>query len=977
MLESGYGVVLRALLAVGLLVVTTVSAAGDIGYSTYYCSTSDAGNGNLNELVFQGAKINYIETKTLADPTDVTDWHLCYIDGQLNSATCQEYGQGEFTVGEIVDDKGCKKNTANTCDEDDYSHPLGEYVSWPANVTGSEGEIILFDDDPNNSGAGVIDYLHYCLDTDCDKDDLTILNQDGDEALGSGGDPSTDEVTCGNVVDISYNKGELATGGAAVLARIDDGTGEWVNSGDPDSPIYGASEGSAGRTNSDLVETELDHIELSHDSTGLTCQGEPVKVRACSDAACDSLYTEEVTVDFTSPKSGWAPDPVSFSGGEAVVDLTHTVAETVALDAEATSPTAADDLVCINRDGGTACQVSFSEVGIIIDGNASDSDPESEIQTQIAGKPSNITPNGAGQRVRVVRTDDKTGACIPAVGNESLEATFSYQTPTASQGLQDNTISIAAATDVDLTTAGAGETVTLDFDANGAAPFHFTSLDAGRYALQVSMEIPVVDSGGTATGQTIAASDTSNGFVVRPLAVFADGDGNPKAQDADGPVFRKAGEPFDVAFRSLRWSSSRDGDQDGLWDACTDTTGSEPGTGYARVPEWSAGQPGGELKAPGAGNPGVLAYGNGDAVFGAGASLAQATDVSYSEVGIIQLYRDGLNAFLGESVEVCSPYIGRFTPNHFIVGDPYLTNRVEAGCSPSSTFTYLDEELRVGYRLLAKNTVGQPTKNYIGAFAKFDGTGAVGFEGTALNYTIGVVHDPGGAEETTLGSRIEVTSAAQVGVWTDGEGLFDIDLNVERDSDPDGPFHDTRFGVAVSDADGVTFEPGDLDLDADADGTEDHVELASSELRFGRLTVYSAYGSELHDLKMPLAIEYYDGSAFQANTADDCTNLVETDFELTGFSGNLESGETTVTAVDLENGEGTLTLAAPGQDNDGEVDVSALLGPTEAAMPWLQYDWDDIDQGNDGDFFDDNPSGHATFGIYSGDQHRIYLREQY
>ena len=46
-------------------------------------------------------------------------------------------------------------------------------------------------------------------------------------------------------------------------------------------------------------------------------------------------------------------------------------------------------------------------------------------------------------------------------------------------------------------------------------------------------------------------------------------------------------------------------------------------------------------------------------------------------------------------------------------------------------------------------------------------------------------------------------------------------------------------------------------------------------------------------------------------------------------------------------------------------------------LPWLMYDWDGVDQGGDGNIYDDHPTGRGTFGVYRGSGRHIYLRELY
>ena len=71
----------------------------------------------------------------------------------------------------------------------------------------------------------------------------------------------------------------------------------------------------------------------------------------------------------------------------------------------------------------------------------------------------------------------------------------------------------------------------------------------------------------------------------------------------------------------------------------------------------------------------------------------------------------------------------------------------------------------------------------------------------------------------------------------------------------------------------------------------------------------------------------------------------------------------------MDEGTGNLILSAPGDGNDGSADVTLNLSATGGAdMEWLQFDWD-------GNGTLDNPTARATFGIFNGNQHLIYMRE--
>jgi hypothetical protein len=95
----------------------------------------------------------------------------------------------------------------------------------------------------------------------------------------------------------------------------------------------------------------------------------------------------------------------------------------------------------------------------------------------------------------------------------------------------------------------------------------------------------------------------------------------------------------------------------------------------------------------------------------------------------------------------------------------------------------------------------------------------------------------------------------------------------------------------------------------------------------------------------------------------------------------ITDGTTSITPVGahaITAGNGSLVFSAP-DDADatadtGYVDIEIHLGGAGSNDPWLQYDWDDLDGMADGPY-DGNPTGRATFGIYTGPRDFIYIRE--
>ncbi|MDC9724490.1 MAG: hypothetical protein PSN44_01020 [Gammaproteobacteria bacterium] len=151
-------------------------------------------------------------------------------------------------------------------------------------------------------------------------------------------------------------------------------------------------------------------------------------------------------------------------------------------------------------------------------------------------------------------------------------------------------------------------------------------------------------------------------------------------------------------------------------------------------------------------------------------------------------------------------------------------------------------------------------------------------------------------------------------------------------------------------------------------------------MRFGRLTIANSHGSELAPLTVPVTTEYFNGTNWSLNNLDNCTslNLVSNISLSNPASGNnnpgntamvIETGSSTGSFVNLpfSTGQGNLLFTAPGEDNQGYIDIKGALMDFE----WLQFDWN-----SDGSF-NEEPSGRASFGLFLGNEKLIFRREVY
>jgi MSHA biogenesis protein MshQ len=151
------------------------------------------------------------------------------------------------------------------------------------------------------------------------------------------------------------------------------------------------------------------------------------------------------------------------------------------------------------------------------------------------------------------------------------------------------------------------------------------------------------------------------------------------------------------------------------------------------------------------------------------------------------------------------------------------------------------------------------------------------------------------------------------------------------------------------------------------------------EIRFGRWNIENTFGPENADLPLPMSIQYWHDGQFVTNELD----------SLTTFDGNVEanyakdnnglSPKLATNVVDVSGagpsftlGRGHLLLAKPSDGSRGQIRLTYKNVPN-----WLKFNWNSIDENSDGDVYDDNPSGIATFGVYRGNDRIISWREIY
>lgn len=572
--------------------------------------------------------------------------------------------------------------------------------------------------------------------------------------------------------------------------------------------------------------------------------------------------------------------------------------------------------------------MTFSDSGFVID-----------VPTLTACKPN------ATATIQAVQTDNVTNTCGAAfTGDQTINFWSSYISPNS--GTTDFLIDTNT-----IATSSPGTGVTMNFDSDGEATFTVQYDDAGQ--VQLNAEHTMANS------VVLSGNDT---FVSTPvlLTVFTD-ETNYECVSGDATCsrFKKAGENFDLKVNAACWVD----------DADTDFTDNPvtPNFELNSIAVLSS------VVAPSGGSNGSLDVTSFH--FSTSDNGSYTIDQAISEVGVFNFAISPPN-YLGESlITQNSPNIGRFYPDHFEITSTTDGSFADYACN---TFTYSGQNFSYTTNpqltITAYNAATTPaiTQNYTGDFIKLVASDFIVTTPTTDATQLG-------ADNTNL---VQLDWTAATATLTDnanGSLTFSFGndtYNYQHESNSQiAPFTnavDLEF-TAITDSDGVQTQ-----------SLPSTLQPSGEPIRFGRLAVNNAHGSELLPLAITIQAEYFNGVNWQQNTADQCTTLnLASNIRLRNSdtsSNAWQTGNTTMTiaagtsTASLSNnnplvaGSATLTLSAPGEDNQGYVDISSNIA---ANYDWLLGDYD-----NDGGY-DDEAIGRGSFGLFKGSDNIIFRREVY
>lgn len=574
--------------------------------------------------------------------------------------------------------------------------------------------------------------------------------------------------------------------------------------------------------------------------------------------------------------------------------------------------------------------------------------------------PNSADPGGIAPRFCRPYGSGASASCFPPSGSLTCTSPLSTSTPPSSN-------------------------LTLDFDTSSAAYFCLVSSDVGKYQAMWSLSATPA----TTTSSTpiltlppfaVAVSDVRS-VVATPRT--AAGTVNPAGVANNGTAFTSAGSAFQATVGGYLWNAAADLNKDGLPDAgatLSQVTDAGVAPHYTDTVLLSA------LAATPALNPGLT---NGNVLINGGS--ATTTALRYGEVGAFTLGATAAVNYLGVldlnsrvvyftagSNQTANPVIGRFFPDHFAL----TASSVGYGCGSGATgFTYQGQPFGVDFTIEAQNAANVRTASYGAAGYAPQANAAPGLvaenadNGTDLAARLTAISAVGAASVRWDGSASGTRAASQLGQFRYFNGAYGF----TRAAAAEAPFATLALGVTLADNSGDLVALTGLNMratmagDCAAAGNCDAVRLAMSDggtstsMRWGRMRIDNAYGSERLPLKVNLEAQFWNGNAFVRNTLDGVGNLPEshcTSLAAAQFAALAAGSGAAITTfiVDpapitwLTAGVGAIRLAQPSNSplKTGSV-VLSTGAPLSNFLPG---------------------SGRETFGVYKSGP-VIYIREMF
>ncbi|MDD9174374.1 MSHA biogenesis protein MshQ [Aliivibrio sp. S2TY2] len=691
---------------------------------------------------------------------------------------------------------------------------------------------------------------------------------------------------------------------------------------------------------------QIDHFEFDHSGQGSTCDVSNVTLRACADASCSSLFTDEIDVTLNtsnlSSDGYWlGGNNITMKNGIANLSIGKPTQGNVSLNVDSSSPSTKpfSNTLCSINGGSLSspnCTLNFKSEGLTV-----------TVPDKLANKPVTATIKGCGNSF---------------TGTKNIQLWSDYISPTKQNiigspslyGLVNNSWREIGKQEASPTT------FTLNF-ANNEAQIALNYIDAGQLQLNAKYA--------KSYNQDIEGSDQFVSFPVGLSASVSDknnSNSNSRCQSEDTScsIFAHAGEEFNLNIKAHAWEKDND----------TNLTDNPVTPNYAQnnlILDHTLIAPAQNI----GGNTGNLLVNTYN--HAAKQDSTNSFKQSISEVGVFDISITPPPGYLGSNAyqikAANTGAIGRFIPAYFSLSaeQPTIKNACRTYTYMGQTFVF---DTLPTLEITPLSYTGGRLQNYsIGQWWRYNKEWDFRTY-SASPSNIKVIDSD---SLSILGRRAGFASSGNVIKLPlqNKVQLQNAKLRYNKPFDPISPTNDTitlaLTAEDIEDQDGVCYKlnaTGNC-LNYNFPATPEH------QQKWGRITMEDAYGSELNALQSRIETEYYDNGRFVRNTTDSCTELSLSDFSfnvgndpnaLPVGKGITEASFNKAQNTQVKDGLTSMDFTAPGNGNQGQVIPTLSL----VNLPWLQQDQDNNDS------FEDFIKATIHFGIYRGSDRIIWSHEQ-
>ncbi len=426
---------------------------------------------------------------------------------------------------------------------------------------------------------------------------------------------------------------------------------------------------------------------------------------------------------------------------------------------------------------------------------------------------------------------------------------------------------------------------------------------------------------------------------------------NPATQ-ATGDGFIASAESFNVTYKPVVHSDSRGNATNVCEYPLTQNYFSDSNTAAPLDAEFSVLYPsGGDIANLDPSKGSSLDFSSEEAKAG------KAVEYAWDEVGALNLKTKA--TYLGEKLDEYDVTVGRFYPKYFKVVDSSWTY------PESQSFAYMNQPFdAVEFSVEALNANKAAIKNYANFSTKAE------FNLDDIEHYSGRFDAPdfgAGSWSNESDKSIGDFSISNSGQCI-GSACWNKDLGGNY---PDGPFNSV-IGTDKSQI-GLIYTYNADPVEFITDGDSNSRLVKQPDIRFGRVDLDDVGGNQGTTLRVPLRVEYWNGSRFIANPNDNQTDVkgvtaAERHIWPTGADADPKA-VTLGAGGEVSSGSSRSVTATQAEPYRQQTRVWLDLDDSANDLPWLKYNWDNKNAG------EENPSSVVTFGIHRGNDRVIYRGE--